>query len=326
MAHPRVFLSSTFFDLKQVRADLERFIREMGYDPVLNERGSVPYGNDEKIEEYCYKEIELCDILVSIVGGRFGSSSQHEPYSISQIEIKTAVDLGKQVYVFIDRSVLSEYSTYLNNKNIETIRYRFVDDVRVYKFIEEVEALPRNNPIAPFETSQDIANFLREQWAGLFQRFLQEQGRLKEVRLLEDIQATARTLNQLVTFLTEERKNQDQAVRQILLANHPAFQHIRKVTNTPYRVFFTNREEMATWLKSRTYIEIDSSAWDDPKYSEWAREATPKNFLLKISEDIFEIDGKLKIYTATEWKEEWIEQTTYGKSLVEPTAGEDLPF
>ncbi|SFL12861.1 protein of unknown function [Paenibacillus sp. 1_12] len=39
MARPRVFVSSTFYDLKYVRADLERFIKEFGYDAVLNEKG-----------------------------------------------------------------------------------------------------------------------------------------------------------------------------------------------------------------------------------------------------------------------------------------------
>jgi hypothetical protein len=37
MAKPRVFISSTFYDLRHVRADLERFIKDMGYEPVLSE-------------------------------------------------------------------------------------------------------------------------------------------------------------------------------------------------------------------------------------------------------------------------------------------------
>lgn len=95
MAKPRVFVSSTYFDLKNVRADIERFIRDKGFEPVLNERGNIPYGSEKKLEEYCYKEIELSDIVVSIIGGRFGSSSQHDGYSISQMEFKTAIDLGR---------------------------------------------------------------------------------------------------------------------------------------------------------------------------------------------------------------------------------------
>jgi hypothetical protein len=54
MARPRVFISSTFYDLKQVRSELERFVKEMGYEPVLNERGHIAYGKDEPLEEYWY--------------------------------------------------------------------------------------------------------------------------------------------------------------------------------------------------------------------------------------------------------------------------------
>jgi hypothetical protein len=115
MAQPRVFISSTFYDLKQVRVDLERFIKQMGYEPVLNESGKIAYGTDKKLEEYCYREIDLCDVVVSIVGGRFGSDSQQDPYSISQMELKTAIERGKAVYIFIERSVRAEFSTYLKN-------------------------------------------------------------------------------------------------------------------------------------------------------------------------------------------------------------------
>ncbi len=50
MARPRVFVSSTFYDLKFARTEIERFIREMGYEPVLNERGSIPYDSKEALE------------------------------------------------------------------------------------------------------------------------------------------------------------------------------------------------------------------------------------------------------------------------------------
>ena len=62
MAKPRVFLSSTFYDLKQVRADIDMFIENLGYEPVRNEEGDIPYGKDDALEEYCYKEIKNIDI------------------------------------------------------------------------------------------------------------------------------------------------------------------------------------------------------------------------------------------------------------------------
>jgi hypothetical protein len=114
MARPRVFISSTFYDLRQVREDLERMIRELGYESVRHEVGAVPYGKEDRPEEYAYREIELCDIVVSIIGGRFGTQSDQEPhYSISQNELRRALERGIQVFIFIEKNVLGEYSTYL---------------------------------------------------------------------------------------------------------------------------------------------------------------------------------------------------------------------
>ena len=56
MSKPRVFISSTFYDLRQVREDLERFIKELGYEPVRNEQGDIPYGKEESVEASAYRE------------------------------------------------------------------------------------------------------------------------------------------------------------------------------------------------------------------------------------------------------------------------------
>jgi hypothetical protein len=47
----------------------------------------------------------------------------------------------------------------------------------------------------------------------MFQRFLKNQERVKEVQIIKDLQANMQTLNQLVTYLTEEKQNSDEAIR-----------------------------------------------------------------------------------------------------------------
>lgn len=37
MAKPRVFFSSTFYDLRQMRADIDQFLRGVGHDAIRNE-------------------------------------------------------------------------------------------------------------------------------------------------------------------------------------------------------------------------------------------------------------------------------------------------
>ncbi|HLL75310.1 MAG TPA: DUF4062 domain-containing protein [Pyrinomonadaceae bacterium] len=321
MAIPRVFISSTFYDLRQVREDIERFVRELGYEPVRNETGNIPYGKEERPEAYAYREVELCDIVISIIGGRFGTESQQDqPYSISQKELRTALDRGIQVFIFIDKNVLAEFSTYQLNKNNESTKYRYVDNVKIYQFIEEIHKLPRNNPIAPFETSADIVKYLRLQWAGLFQRFLENQQRMSEHKILEEMNTVAGTLRQLVDFLTEERRNKDDAIQSILLASHPAFRRFAEVTSTTYRVYFTNRPELYDWLAARGFKSISTANSDGSSYDEFSRLGEKGNTqTLKFVANIFDENGKLKIFTEDEWNDAWV-------WVEEVIDDDDIPF
>lgn len=301
MANPRIFVSSTYFDLKNIRADLERFIKTQGYDPVLNERGHIPYGREEKLEEYCYKEIHLTDILVSIVGGRYGGQSKIDNKSISNTELKTAIDLGKQVYIFIDKHVYSEYRTYELNKAKVDISYSSVDDTRIFQFIEEIHALPLNNAISSFETSSDITEYLKLQWAGLFQRLLSESAKQQEINSLQEIKSTANTLSQLVTYLVEERKNGDLALAEILKPEHPLFTALKKELNIPYRVFFYDKAELSELLAVRSFKVVHKDAWDSPAHAEWLNSKTSPNQLLKIDSSLFDDQGKLKPLRPEQW-------------------------
>ncbi|WP_369012690.1 DUF4062 domain-containing protein [Flavobacterium anhuiense] len=317
MAKPRIFISSTYYDLRHIRSDIERFIKEQGYESILNEQGNIAYGKDEKLEDYCYKEINNVDILVSIIGGRYGSESKNDNNSVSQMELKTAFELNKQVYIFIEKSVYNEYHFYLSNKTNETIIYTYADNVKIYQFIEFVESLPNNNTIHGFETSSDISSFLKEQWAGLFQRFLQDQTRHKELNVIKGIENTAKTLNQLVTFLTEEKRGSENAINEILLSNHPAMEQIKELLGIPYRVYFVNKEEFNDLLKARGFRESSNNLPFEDKTT-WELIRSDYKYELTYKDEIFNSDNKLKVYTKEEWNPNFI---TYNVTEID-----DLPF
>jgi hypothetical protein len=321
MARPRVFISSTYFDLRVVRADLEHFIKEIGYEPILFEKGHVPYTKDDALEDPCYREINNCDIVVAIIGGKYGTQSKDQKHSITQRELKTAVELGKQIYVFVEKAVHNEYRTYQANKEVQGFKPVSVDDPKVFALLEEVYALPVGNPISPFELSEDIVHFLREQWSGLFQRFLQEAARQKEVNLIVDLQTTATTLKQLVTYLSETRSKGDEAIKDILLSSHPAFAAIKKITKIPYRVVFHTQKELESLLSTRSFVQ--DSKPEDPASFEWDNKSMKVG--IRILKKIFEQDGRLKIYTPEGWNNDWITQYTYNPNPA-PADDDEIPF
>jgi hypothetical protein len=321
MARPRIFISSTYYDMHVLRADVERFVKEVGFEPVLFERGHVAYGSDQALEDYCYREISSCDILVAIIGGKYGSRSKDHKHSISQRELKIAIELGRQVYVFVERSVHSEYRTYQENKDVKGFKASAVDDIRVYSFLEEVYALPVGNPIEPFELSEDIVRFLREQWAGLFQRLLQESGRQKEINIIENLKNTAATLNRLVTFLTKDRTKGDEAIKEILLSTHPAFNAIKTAAKIQYRVVFYTRQELNDLLSARGFKGDESTSPDGA--FDWDNQSL--KYGIRVSRSIFGKDDRLKVITPEQWKDDWVTTYKFGEDEDE-VEEDDIPF
>ena len=63
MAKPRVFLSSTYYDLKHVRERIERFLANFGMEPVLFENDNVTFEFNKPLDLSCYNEVKTCQMV-----------------------------------------------------------------------------------------------------------------------------------------------------------------------------------------------------------------------------------------------------------------------
>jgi hypothetical protein len=206
VARPRVFVSSTYYDLKHIRNSLEAFIENLGYESVLYEAGDIPFNHESPLDVSCYAEIKSCHILVLIIGGRYGSpvsgndeKASLEFYnSVTKEEYETARKKDIPIYIFIDKNVHSEYHTYKKNRKNENIQYAHVDNVNIFKLIDDIYAQKRNNLIRDFEKFDDLSSWLKDQWAGRFAELLSEKKRDKE---LEDLSVQVSGLKDLSSVL-----------------------------------------------------------------------------------------------------------------------------
>lgn len=209
MAKLRIFVSSTYYDLKHIRNYLERFIKDFGYEPVLYESGSITFKHDETLDDACYDEIKSCHMQILIIGGRYGSEVSktrndkvdkkkkavaeddtdeiyREYNSITRQGYRTALKQNIPVFIFIEKGVLAEYDTYKKNIDNHSVKYAHVQNVNVFKLIDEIHAQLTGNFIRGFEKFEDISNWLRDQWAGLFADFLKNNKEQVEIKTLSD--------------------------------------------------------------------------------------------------------------------------------------------
>ena len=228
MAKPRIFVSSTYYDLKHIRTNIEAFIKQMGYEPILFESGDIPFHHDKPLDESCYKEIENSHMQVLIIGGRYGSKiseeiednkevKEEEVYkhfnSITKKEYQTAREKGIPIFIFVEKGVYAEYQTFKQNRENTTITYAHVDNVNVFRLLDEIINQRVNNFVKDFEHVEDIQNWLTDQWAGLFADFLtNKSSQLKLKNLsgeISDLKATNSALKEYTEAIMKSIKPDD---------------------------------------------------------------------------------------------------------------------
>lgn len=251
MARPRIFVSSTYYDLKHIRSSLDNFIESQGYDSVLSEKGDIAYSPDVPLDESCYREASGADIFVLIIGGRYGSSASSEDKkpshsffdrydSITKKEYDTAWSRDIPIYILIEQNVYSEYQTYLRNKTTKNIQYAHVDSINIFQVIEEILSKPRNNPIHTFERFPEIEAWLREQWAGLFRELLQRMSNQKQISNLSSQVETLGAINSTLQRYLEvviSKVSPDDA-HELIKSEHARLSEIEQLEQLKKNSFF----------------------------------------------------------------------------------------
>jgi hypothetical protein len=234
MASPKVFVSSTCYDLGMAREQIRSFLIGLGYDPIMSEYSDVLYDPRQHTHTSCLQEIPNADMVVLLVGSRFGGTAipealKHididklvnssfdvtvldsaEKMSVTQLEVLKAVESSIPVFTMVDQKVMHDHMVYQKNKDLaDTINFPSIDKPEsakyIFEFINFLRQRTEGNGIVSFSNIEEIETHLRKQWAALFQRLLQEQrnGRTEEKR----VTALSEQLEELKTAVLSTMEN-----------------------------------------------------------------------------------------------------------------------
>jgi HAD superfamily phosphoserine phosphatase-like hydrolase len=182
MAVPRVFVSSTYIDLVEVRARLAGFFTEIGFEAKLFERGGVYFDPSKPLDESCINEVRNSDLFILVIGGRYGSpvtadqskNAGQRYNSVTKAEYLAARDKNIPVYTFVKSQVNSELATYrkVPADQRDGLPYAHVDDIQIFKLLEDIYQANRGNQVFKYETADDITKQLRSQLVGMWSEYL----------------------------------------------------------------------------------------------------------------------------------------------------------
>lgn len=324
MASLRVFVSSTYYDLHHVRNDLFNFLSSMGYEAVMHERGGVAYAQDVPLEQSCYDELSLCDIVVCVIGNKYGTKSDVGNYSITLEELQEAIKAKKKVYTFIVKDVFIENGTYERNVSKGSFEPAYVDNIKIHEFIAEFKRTVKNNPILPFDSVDEIIHNLKLQFSGLFQKLLAQDSVATEQKTYYDLQAISMQITEQVKLFEEQRESFFKRFDSSIFAVNKAVSKLRDCIGlTSSALFIPSRSALIQFMQLIGFVLDDSfETYILEEELVFTKIHDDKKEIVKVSEKLFKEDGRIVDVRSSAEADKLV---IYVQELLPPT-NEDLPF
>lgn len=166
---PSVFVSSTCYDLGQIRLNIKSLIESLGLMPVLSEHESFPVNVSNDTISNCLENVRnKADILFLIVGGRYGFQTMSGK-SVTNLEYLEAKKKGIPIFVFIDKKILDILPLW--ERNPESDFSDYVDNNVLFKFVKKLKQY-NENWVFGYNSSEDIEAVIRHQIPYLFMESL----------------------------------------------------------------------------------------------------------------------------------------------------------
>lgn len=191
---PRIFISSTIYDFRDLRSALKYWLEGLGYEVMLSEYNDFEKPLDKDTYNACLQAVHRANYYILLIGSRVGALyDSSNKISVTRMEYRRAYDLAKsakmKVLIFVredlwkireDRRALqdfllndSKFSYEISDSDVNAIanhRSSAVNDAEaIFDFLDEVSRtqemkqatagqgeFPVGNWVHKFSTFQDI--------------------------------------------------------------------------------------------------------------------------------------------------------------------------
>lgn len=183
----KVFISSTIYDLIDVRCEVESEIREMGLipimsDSVLSEFAIMP---DRNSIETCLANVRNCDLFIIILSQRYGPSLKdvgYADFSATHYEYLEAARAKKPIYMYVRDRLEADYNIWKKNNEKEQQEFAWIKsgDQKIFSLLKSHRKL----------SEKTVSN-----WIWIFRNSIELKERVKKDLSIPSGKAKIKTLS-----------------------------------------------------------------------------------------------------------------------------------
>lgn len=178
MAKPRIFISSTCFDLIDIRSELTSFLETYNFEVLNSQLHNFGVSPELHSHTACLEQVNNADYFIVIIGKRRGGTFIGSEQSITNEEYKLAVKRGIPIMVFVDKAIDNNLVLYKKNPAMDFSS--MIDDKRIFHFVEYIKSSSANNWVFQYENINDIKNVIKSQYSYYLLLFSQSIVKKKE--------------------------------------------------------------------------------------------------------------------------------------------------
>jgi len=181
-----VFITSTCYDLIDLRAELGRYLKEQGFLVRLSDDPQSTFAVEPTADsiESCLANVEAADVVLCIIDRRYGDVLKDGPYkgkSATQAEVEHARRLkpAKPIFFFIRDKAAADFS-FIRDNDVRS-RTRWVEETneeqrrRWFEFVKTISQLPKHENWSNwYDPFKDVVDLKQLVYKRLVDRFPQK--------------------------------------------------------------------------------------------------------------------------------------------------------
>lgn len=173
-----VFVSSTCYELRDLRAGLCKWLTDLGMVAVMSDEGGFPH---DDIQPYvtCLDQLEECLLVIGVIDRKYGTKfpdwgkhSEYNGLSPTHAELRHAIKLRKKILLYVHKDTLNFYEWWRKNKSFENPPHALQKETLV--LIEELKHLDPAPWIEGFKDAVDLQNSLNKEFVNQIYRALRD--------------------------------------------------------------------------------------------------------------------------------------------------------